>query len=59
MSTEATKSGISRIGSGDRNKDLHERLFEFAEKVKGFLITIPSSPEYLNIITHIQRAQSL
>src|SRR5664280_1295310 len=59
MSKEATKSGISRIGSGDRNKDLHERLFEFAEMVKEFLITIPSSPEYFTIITHLSKSSGL
>jgi four helix bundle protein len=56
MSKEATKSGISRIGSGERKKDLHERLFEFAEMVKEFLIIIPSSPEYLNIITRLSKS---
>ena len=56
MSTEETKSGISRIGSGDRKRDLHERLFEFAEMVKEFLNTIPSSPEYHTIITHLSKS---
>ena len=56
MSTEATKSGISRIGSGDRKKDLHERLFVFAAMVKAFLDTIPPSPEYNTIITHLSKS---
>ena len=56
MSKEATKSGISRIGSGDRKKDLHERLFDFAEMVKEFLSTIPSSLEYNTIITHLSKS---
>jgi hypothetical protein len=56
MDTEETKSGISPFGSGDRNIDLHERLFEFAEMVKGFLSTIPSSPEYITIITHLSKS---
>ena len=56
MSTEATKSGIYRIGSGDRKKELHERLFEFAEMVKEFPGTIPASPEYRTIISHLSRS---
>ena len=56
MSTEATKSGINGIGNEDRKKDLHERLFEFAEMVKKFLSTIPSSPEYLTIVTHLSKS---
>ena len=56
MSEEAMKSGISRIGSEDRKMVLHERLFEFAEMVKEFLITIPSSPEYLTIISHLSKS---
>src|SRR5664280_1396993 len=56
MSTEATKSGINGIGIVDRKKDLHERLFEFAEMVKKFLSTIPSSPEYCTIVTHLSKS---
>lgn len=56
MSTEATKSGIYRIGSGDRKKELHERLFEFAEMVKEFPGTIPASPEYRTIISHLSNS---
>jgi four helix bundle protein len=56
MSTEATKSESYRIGSGGGKKELHERLFEFAEKVKEFLSTIPSSPEYRPIISHLSRS---
>ena len=56
MGTEATKSGIHRIDAEERNKDLHERLFEFAEMVKKFLSTIPSSPEYCTIVTHLSKS---
>ena len=56
MSIEATKSEISRIGSGDRKKNLHERLFVFAKMVKAFLDTIPPSPEYNTIITHLSKS---
>jgi four helix bundle protein len=58
MSEEATKYEISRFGPTDRNKDLHERLFEFAEMVKEFLSTIPYSPEYLTIISHLSKSAS-
>ena len=59
MSTEATKYESYRIGSGDRKKELHNRLFEFAEKVKEFLSTIPSSPENKTIISYLSRSAGL
>jgi hypothetical protein len=56
MGTEATNPESYRIDSGGRKKELHERLFEFAEMVKEFLSTIPSFPEYRPIISHLSRS---
>jgi four helix bundle protein len=56
MSTEATKSRFMGISAGETKKDYSERLFDFAEMVKEFLITIPSSPEYHTIITHLSKS---
>ena len=56
MSNEATKSRYMGISAGETKKDYSERLFDFAEMVKEFLSTIPSSPEYLTIITHLSKS---
>jgi four helix bundle protein len=39
-----------------KKNDLRERLFEFAEMVREFLETIPSSPEYRTIVTHLSKS---
>jgi four helix bundle protein len=56
MSNEATKSRFMGISAGETKKDYSERLFDYAEMVKEFLDTIPTSPEYHTIITHLSKS---
>ena len=46
------------MSTQEKKRDLHERLFDFAELVKEFLCTIPASPEYRIIITHLSKSSS-
>jgi four helix bundle protein len=56
MNIQENKSGTAETSPQDKKKDLHERLFEFVEMVKEFLSTIPSSPEYRTIVTHLSKS---